>query len=439
MRQEALESALLTAEKLSQIPNAPFLYRPSLNFIKQHESLRSKGIKTAEDTFAFYVNISRGNPARKIIVTSHLDHPLIILDGKGNGIPFGSISPNLLNKSPVKIYSRDGDFIGEGVIRNPQKRGNKTFVNVDGPPHPVNSQAIWDIEPYLRRQTEIVEMMSADDILTTSVALEAIQHIAKNPAPNVDITFTFTKVEEIRQLSATGIATFRKFPFGEISERDVIIPLEADHIETTQRHFREAEKLGLPTLSSNKGLMVKTSNHNVVLGQEFPEDRNQAEDILLNLAKKHNLTLQTCVAAGTDDGTAFTIFPTTPHIVTLSLPNPTKHNFDGTAVPVYERVRLADVRTLLEVLVSLGTESLNHEPNPRSISSKLKSSSLNADKLTVSQLRREHIQVLLSSYPHLISARYFAESFADSSFNVLAAVLARILPPVINLLLYRGL
>lgn len=439
MRQEAIESALLTAEKLSQIPNAPFLYRPSLDFVKQHESLRSKGVKTAEDTFAFYVNISHGNPTRKIIVTTHLDHPSFILNGRGYGIPFGSIHPDLLSRSSVKVYSKEGDFIGSGEIHSPHRQRNKTFITFDGPSHPANSHAVWDLEPPFRESAGIINMAAADDVITTSICLEAIRRISVHPFDDVSITFAFTKVEEIRQLSATGIAIRKKFPFGILSENDIIVPLEADHIETTQRHSNEAQVLNLPLPSDTGGLIAKTSNHSVVFGQEFPNNRNCAEDILLNLAKRYNLTLQTCVAAGVDDGTAFTIFPITPHIVTLSLPNPTKHNFGGTTKPGYEQVRVTDVKTLLKILIALGTESLDSKPNPNSISSKLKSSGLKANRPTVSQLRGEHIQVLLSSYPHLISARYFAESFADSSFNVLAAALARILPPAINLWLYGEL
>lgn len=425
MRQETLGSALSTARELSAIPNAPFLYKPALEFIKNSEILKSPRVKTAENIFAFYANIKEGNPSRKIIVTTHLDHPFVILDGKGQGIPFGSVPPEFLNKTNVKIYSKEGVFIAKGQINNPKHTGKRNYVEVIGPNHSPNSHAIWDLETPFETNAGRVLMLAADDVVTTAVVLEAIRVICNSPIPlDVDITFAFTKVEEVRQISATGISLLRRTPFGVITPNDLIFPLEADRVDTCPIHSEVSRSTGIALPHQDKGIIIKTSNLEVVLGQELKGEQNDAENVILNMTDKNSINVQSCVSAGVDDGTAFTIFPTSPHIATLSIPNPNKHNFDGSLSPVHENIALNDVNSLLMLLISLGTKKLDDRPHNKSTSQKLKSSLLKADSSTITRLRKEHLRVLISSLPHLKFAKFFPETPFEFSINLLASALA---------------
>jgi len=429
MSQEGLRSALTYAEELSTIPNAPFLYKPSLEYVKNREFLRSPRVETAENIFAFFVRIREGNPKRQILITTHLDHPFVVLDGKGGGIPFGSINPELLNNSPVRVFTQKAEYLGKGLLQGSYKKGGRTVVRVSGVPHPANSHAVWNLEPSFKIHGQEVSMIAADDVITTAISLEAIASIVQHQGNlDVDIIFAFNKVEEIRQISAVGISLMKRTPFGPITRDDLIIPLEADHIESSEAQMKVSRSTGIKLPSLNGGILIKTSNRMVVLGQELESTSNEAENVILNLASKHNIKTQPCIASGVDDGTAFTIFPTSPHIVTLSIPNPNKHNYNGSPKPAYEKINLSDIESLVELIIYLGIERLDYSSSSNSTSRKLMGTKLKADSQTVAQLKREHLQALIASVPQLMSGRFFPESIFETGLDFLASVAAHTLP-----------
>lgn len=73
-------------------------------------------------------------------------------------------------------------------------------------------------------------MRSADNLATSAIMLELIEWLIST-SPGGNITFIFNKLEEVRQVSATGIAK-RKHTMSEpIDQNTFIIILEAASVE----------------------------------------------------------------------------------------------------------------------------------------------------------------------------------------------------------------
>jgi hypothetical protein len=439
----------------------------------------SRGVYAIDD-YCLYVKFQRGKAARPVLVDSHLDHPSFVLDGAGHGVAFGSLGleriHNLLKSGPVdlRIFAPSGESLGLGQMVDLQV-GGKPIITVNTPkPIPANSHALWNVTNF-EVKDDTLYMHSADNLIVTAAMMALIEQVAKSQADysDLDVTFVFSFLEEIFELSATAVAMRGRTPFDKLDNRWLIIVLEsmeaiplaasrqlvsayaekddslrdmrAEHDnyavamrsglgEATEHEVYSA--LNLPQPDPNIGAVIKINDMDCVYGYEFPDAPNQAESLLLHIADELKLPIGHTVYGGACNGTAFSLFPTSSNIATLSVPNPYKHNLDFGGAVVSEAVKIAHVEAVGEMMLNLlrrgdQGEIKQHEAE---LSQKLKKTSLMPTPQAARKLRAERGTIAWAAQWRLHNKRYFSETPTDRVAFNLRGLLSRVREPVARLI-----
>lgn len=425
---------------LSEIPNAPFLYEPASKFVT--DNLKALGIhnvglekaKTAKlgfcsDELGIYVKIKNGNPKNKIVITTHLDHPFFVIDKDGYGEAVGSVEPNRIKENtPLRIYSRNGEFLGIDVIRELKKYGPRYSIKTKGMVVPdTNSHGIWDLKPIMY-ESFVLKMVSADDVATTAIVLSLIEDLARTYNQVMDVEFIFTHLEEVKQVSATGIALRGRSPFDRIDESTIIIPLECDHTEASDKQAQKIIKGGFTPANYDSGLIIRLNDGKIVYGQRF-DDNNNAESLLLwSLDGKENIPFQQSVVTGSCDGTSFSLFSPTPHIASITIPTKFKHNIGPGGEITHEEIKQEDLqnaKNLLErAIVLAGRTSV--KPTGTEISQRLKRSQLSATQSDLALLNADRLGAYRSSIERLKVAKYYPTNNSERIYFIMGGANARI-------------
>jgi hypothetical protein len=460
------------AQALSRIPNAPFLHRPSLDAIlgmlaqlgvtpAARRAELQRGVYAIDD-YCLYVRFARGRPARPILIDSHLDHPAFVLDGAGRGVALGSLGLDRLQKmlqsGPVgiRVFDPAGAPLGIHPITGFRHAGKPIIELAATRPIPANSHGLWDV-PDFAVEGEMLHMHAADNIIASAVMLAALESVALNPAdyPDIDVTFVFTFLEEIFEVSATALAMRRRTPFATIDSNHLILVLESmeaiplayrqqrkhrDHFaEKDLRRMRNADESWVLALRSaepppmaaeiaalyadlalllphpDRGVAIKINDMDCVYGYEYPDQPNLAETLMLRAAEELGLTCQHTLFGGACNGTAFSLFPTSSHIVTISAPNPFKHNIGPQGEVVPEQIALRDVdamAALVRYALQAPASAIEHE-HPRAVARRLKRSPLAPAPAIARRLRAERGSIAWSARWRLKHGRYFGATPAE--------------------------
>lgn len=354
-----VEREIDLALDLDTIPNTPY-FPLAMNRTIHHYLRAYPEIQVAEDPFAIYVHYSYGNPRYKFVIDTHLDHPGFIVLGNGTAIPVGTIAEpgkaKQINERqeviPVHYFDREGNQRGEGYLHNLTVKEGRTSMqaHLNYPTHkllPANTQAIPQVTS--QREGNHLLMRSADNLSVTAIALTYLQWLLSSQIP-ANVTIVFTKMEEVRQVSATAIAQRGMMPFGVLDDTTQIIVLEAGLVGSTDRTRQVAHT---PDLSYEGGTLVRVSDH------EWPYQRegqaNLAEALMLHardaVSKIETLKIQHGPSIGNCNALPYAFFSRCPHISSLMIPCVNKHNFDQDGCLVPEKIAITDilsVRLLLE-------------------------------------------------------------------------------------------
>ena len=235
---------------LDSYPNTPYCTVSIQTAIKKILNAYVPQIRVAEDHLAIYVHYAKGCVKNKLVVDSHLDHPGFILKDRDSAVAIGSIGAadtverfNANAPVPVRIFDPQGLGIAEGELRNfDYKRGRLVAgaspIGYQGMVLP-NSQAQL-LLPALAEGEELW-LRSADNHAVTAVALVLLNWLCQNQ-PNGNVTFIFTKLEEVKQVSATLIARANRTPFGMFDDQTYIIVLEAASVGQTAESRQVADR-----------------------------------------------------------------------------------------------------------------------------------------------------------------------------------------------------
>jgi len=393
-----------------------------------------------------------------------LDHPAFVLDGNGQGIAFGSVGferiKNLLKRGSLdlRVFAPSGEFLTLGQLTDL----NEFIVSVQTEEKiPPNSHGIWDVTDFEIVGDE-VRMYSADNMIVTDVMLALIERIASNPEefPNLDVTFVFTFLEEVFEVSASALSMNRRTPFGDrIDERWIVIVLESMEcipLLAMERHFGESNlrnlrvnednrtvalrvesfssqqfhplytQMDLPLPSSSKGVMLKINDMDCVYGYEFVDSPNLAENLVLSVVEDLDVRFQHTLYGGACNATAYSIFKTTANIVTLSVPNPYKHNILSDGSVGYESVRLEDIDTVAKILIKVlkTCEMAPPQSHQDSLNEYLKTTTLVPPQAIAKKLRAERGTIAWSFRWRLRKGRYFGVNLLETALFYFRAAAA---------------
>lgn len=473
---ELIDRVLYYARELSSIPNAPYLYGPMLRRIKSllekwgidpiDIAVDKNGGMYWEDEYALYVHFKRGKAAFPLLIDSHLDHPAFVFNSRKNGFGFGSLGFERIRKTlsennliNLRIFNPMGDFVGLANLT--KMDGFKAYIDASFKVAD-NSHGLWDV-PDFELHNENLLMHSADNMIATDVMLALIEQIVEKPNDfaNIDVTFSFTFLEEIFEASAAGIAMRNLLPIGPISQDWVVIVLESmepvplaikpissgsgslknfrlsDDDYAVDFRFKEQgllsnvsglyTKYKLPLPNSQDGIVIKINDRDCVYGYEYIDHSNLAENSLLTIADTLKIPYQHTLFGGACNGTAFSIFKTTSHIATLSIPNPLKHNIGINGEIVPESVKISDVEAAVDMMAKLLMTAdrpinTNHE---RSLALTLKSTELNPSKDVARKLRAERGSIAWGAKWRLMRQGYFSTNSLEKTSNMFTAALSR--------------
>jgi len=484
MVEPLLSRTLYYAEELSKIPNAPFLHGPMLRRILTYLNdfgvtsyLESKDLERgvyALDDFCLYVRIKRGKTSRPILVDSHLDHPGFVLDGNGRALAMGSVGfkriNNLLQEGPIdlRVFEPSGEFMAMGKLT-----GLEIFTaTVETPVTvPANSHGLWNV-PDFEMQDDKLLMHAADNMIVTDLMLALIEQAVGDPdsMPDLDVTFVFTFLEEVFEASATALAMRGSTPFDQIDDSWLIIVLESmepvplrvdsghfedqdlqklrladdsqavtvrtEESDSKSQHHALYDSLALPHPNAEDGVVIKVNDFDGVYGYLFADQPNLAETLLLQAAELMQVTYQHTIFGGACNGTAYSLFPTSSHIVTLSVPNPYKHNLhlDGSIVPEEIKIRDLEAAAAIMLYVLQNSDQKIPQEYPDSLSQRLKSTNLVPNDPVIKKLRAERGTIAWSTRWRLRNQRYFGETLTENARFKLRGLVSRIREP-----LYRSI
>jgi len=409
--------------RIANTPNAPYLYSASRDLIKQIlANAKIPDLSVEQDEFAFYARIKRGNPKKQLIVITHIDHPSIVLKNSKYGIAFGSvgyerISQNLaLSPIPIKIYDSAGNFQQLAHVHHFAVKGGTPIVSIHASkPVLSNSHAVWDVSP-IEQNNGVIKMQNADNGAVTAVALQLL--IDSTEFNDVDLQVIFVYVEEVHQIASTGIAARGSTPFGQIDKETIIINLEAMEVEISDIEKGLIQELNLPCPKYDGGVLIKVNDGQLVYGYQFPEIENQAELLVKHIAETENINHQYTISTGSTDAKSFSLFPLTPHIITLAVPCKWKHNYGakGEFIPeeIYER-DLHNTLAVLKLAVNKASKAsfISSPKTLFSLSHELKKRNYGLSSKQADELRNQRFRLMKAAQPRLKRAKYFDTTVSE--------------------------
>jgi len=470
MNRQNLTTILKYAKRLAPIPNVPYLYQPVFQEIvtileelgidhKSNATNFHHGVWDS-DEYALYIYFQRGKATSPLIIDSHLDHPGFVGTGKDSALALGSVGFKRINqllqtdKLDINVYNEQGHKISNGILDSPITNSRRPLYTVksDCEIKP-NYHIQWALPEFGISDSNIF-MYSADNMIVTDIALAIIEDIVANPIKykDLNVMFIFTFLEEVFEISASGIASRRKTPFMKLDDSSTIIVLECMQLvpllkkdtdfqlkrdlsrfrvlddnfsyeKSSRKEYESSEHVhslynlfGVQLPNYYDGPLIKINDVDCVYGLHFPSASNRAEDMLVQTALDLKIKFQHTISGGACNGTAFSLFPITSNIASVVVPNPWKHNMDEQGRLVSEKVNIADISSVYSLITEVITRYVDLEhvsPHEQSMSKQLKTTiSIPADILKKMKSEREWLA--WRAKPQLSSGIFFPEKVIDS-------------------------
>ncbi len=401
--------------ELNQIPSSPFLPQAQIKFLTRF--LKEHGYDYKINPYCLVVQKpSKNKDARKLIISSHLDHPGAVLKNNQEGVFFGSVGLERLEKQAqrsdliLKVFDPTGKHLGVGKVTkffgNHGKFKFQASFEV-----PNNSYAQYDI-PYFKEDKDEIGVYNADNAIDTAVMLSILKQGFESP---YETYFVFNFHEEVHQLSAWHLASINYF---NLTKRDFVLNLESPIIETNK-----PEKY--PQLTYVDGPVLKLSNLGCLFGHLVKGD-NLVEKMVRLISKKQNLKIQIGLAKGSDEARCFSNFPLAANIATLAIPNRYKHNWGENDAIVPEKILKNDIKVFGEILRHfLATDlELPELEKVKSLAGVVKES----DDITNKKMMRNKMilnrRLLLSFSPTIHRGYYFPMNVIDKILDLLFAAIS---------------
>lgn len=407
---------------LDTFPNAPYVVGAAKNEVKSTiESLDR--FELNEDRYAVYAHYQKGSVKRKLVFDTHLDHPGYVTLSPYETLALGSIfNPETLETAnqytPVEVdfFDTTGSLIDTGALTKFRTQNGYYYGHIESAQLkndlPLNVQANLRLPTRVEGNTAF--MRSADNQAVTAALLDLMAWV-NTTEPDANITCVFTKLEEIRQISATAIAERNGTPYGSFDANTFIFALEADLVN-------QSTTLGISTNTTHTdGPIIRIGDEDLIF--MLPDQTNQAESLAYNVAEKLGIKFQTGVGAIHSDATPYILFSKSPHVIGIQVPCKYKHNFDPSVGFVAEQVNVDDIENvvkLMQAIILEGDETIQHHPE-----SLLKKDGLENDTHLLAQKRYQWNLTRKRAEPRLKLGKLVPESPAERLMFMVNSAFAR--------------
>ncbi len=415
MKQSLYQDTVNILRELNQIPSSPFLPNAQIKFLT--EFLKKHNYDYEINPYCVVVRKkSPDKNARKLIISTHLDHPGAVMKNNSEGIFFGSVGLERLekvikeSKLSLKVFNPDGKYLGKGIVTKFFDNDRKFKFEADFD-IPTNSYAQYDIA-YFKETKDELNVYNADNAIDTAAMLALLKQGFTSP---YDVYFVFNFHEEVHQLSAWYLASKNYF---NLTKRDLVLNLESPIIETNK-----PEKY--PKLTYTDGPVLKLSNIGCLFGHLVKGD-NLIEKIAKSISKKYRLPLQIGFAKGSDEARCFSNFPLTANIATLAIPNRYKHNWGVSDAIVPERILKNDIAIFDEIFrYFLMTEPTSTELTKiKSLAGEVKLSDDVTNKNMMKSKDALNRRLSLSFLPTIRRGYYFPKNWFDKFLDIIFAAIS---------------
>ncbi len=302
-----------------------------------------KNIKVSEDEFALYVKV--GNQSLPpLIVETHIDHPGFVVGSDNLVHSLGSfINSKFINKInfpkqlPVNFFTWSGLPLTKGYLFDIKTEGNQItarYFAENFTSLPANTQVFPIIKT--GQEKDRLFLKSADNLATVFVCLQLIKNL--HASENCNLTIIFSKLEEIYQLSATGIAKRGTTPFEKILPNTPILVLEVSPVLTRSQHNN-----GDLAVVSNENIFSTLNKNSLLLKQ------------IVGSCKVNNTNLHYVTLKSHGDSIAFRLVGKNKETICLTVNNFNRHNIDEKGNFVAEEVSLDSLLQMTKVVTEVAT------------------------------------------------------------------------------------
>ncbi len=390
--------------KLDSVVGSPYFTTGVSNLLKQILS-KYQNIELVEDELAIYVKIgNRSLPP--VIIDTHLDHPGFVVGTDNFVHSLGSfINPKMINhisfseKIPVEFYTSKGMPLTKGYIFDNKTENNQiksryfaeNFLQL-----PVNTQVFPIINT--GKKGDYFHLRAADNMATVSVCLSLIELLSDSTDCN--LTFIFTKLEEIYQLSATGIANRGRTPFENILSHTPILVLEVAPVLTKAQ--------------SDNGDLAIASSENIF------QTLNPNSALLKSLkticqSEKTNLHFVSIYSHG--NSISYRLVAKNTETICLALGNFNRHNIDSNGHFAPEIVSIKSLNQMTQVVQGVIQSITKNYPE--------QGNSLTLTKQEIKK-RKQLLAAYLRAYPRLKFQKLYPQSILEYLFFAIYTLLSKL-------------
>lgn len=411
------------AERLANLPNAPYLPHPISDrmeeLLLELNTKHGNRIQMTKNHLGIFARIVSSIEARPILVSAHMDHPLFITQSRNEAIPFGLLSTAQIEASlgstewsiPVFLHSSSGDSIGSAeLVKTTGQEHAKIRASFKVPK---NSHVMWKL-PF-GYDENAVSLIAADNLINCAICLASLEEVLSTNA-EYDITFMFGAIEEVKQLSATGVVLEGVPGRGRITPDWIIFVLEVGPAVMKDALLSACDKYGLPRPEENGGPALRISDDWTLHGQEN-SGFNLAEHVLLRSVKQLGRPYQHSISGGMCDGSVFTSFGVSSNIAGIALVNPFRHNFASSDFPVHEQVKVSDVNLALlwlsHALINANRYISEGVHSQTLLTYKLDSTELRANRRQITRINIDRKATYIAMKPRMGRGYYFPENIID--------------------------
>ena len=387
---------------LDKLGNTPYFTQGIVKKIKSH--LENKQVTVSEDEFALYAKV--GNPSKPlVIIDTHLDHPGFVIVQDNTVHSLGSfLNSKMINKInfpdklPVGFYTSAGHFITSGFLYKITTSGNqiKAFYQTDqNLTLPANTQVMPIFQTGLSK--DILSLRSVDNLATVMVCLMLIDKLKNRK--DINLTIVFSKLEEIYQLTATGLSKRGSTPFEKIHPHTPTIVLEVAPVLTN----KEAQNGDLAVATKENIFTTQDGKSKI-----FSHLKVACEE---SLVKLHYSTLNSH-----GDSISFRLVGGNTETICLHAGSFNRHNIDENGQFTAEFVYLKSLKNLVKVSTKLIEKISLDYPVPSS-----------PVKLTPeeSKKRKQLISAYTRAYPRLKFQKLYPKSILEFLYFAFFTLLAK--------------